>query len=32
MQTIDENKYKYQPGDYKLIQDQILQTKTTRIV
>ena len=28
----DGNKEKYQPGDYKLIQYQILQTNITRIV
>ena len=28
----DENKEKYQPGGYKLIQYQILQTNITRIV
>ena len=32
MQTSDENKEKYQSGDYWLIQDQILQSKIIRIV
>ena len=32
MQTSDENKEKYQSGDYWLIQDQILQSNITRIV
>ena len=32
MQTSDENKTKYQSGDYKLIQYQILQTNITRTV
>ena len=32
MQTSDENKTKYQLGDYKLIQYQILQTNITRTV
>ena len=32
MQTSEENKHKCQPGDYQLIQDQILQTNITRIV
>ena len=31
-QTSDENKEKYQLGDYKLIQYQILQTNITRTV
>ena len=31
-QTSDENKEKYQLGDYKLIQSQILQTNITRTV
>ena len=31
-QTSDENKEKYQSGDYKLIQYQILQTNITRTV
>ena len=31
-QTINENKEKYQLGDYKLIQYQILQTNITRTV
>ena len=31
-QTSDENKEKYQLGDYKLIQYQILQTNNTRTV
>ena len=31
-QTSDENKEKYQLGDYKLIQNQILQTNTKRTV
>ena len=32
MQTSDENKTKYQSGDYKLIQYQILQTNITKTV
>ena len=32
MQTSDENETKYQLGDYKLIQYQILQTNITRTV
>ena len=32
MQTSDENKYKYQSGDYYSIQNQIPQTNITRIV
>ena len=31
-QTSDENKDKYQLGDYKLIQSQILQTNISRTV
>ena len=31
MQTSDENKYKYQSGDYYSIQNQIPQTNITRI-
>ena len=31
-QTSDENKEKYQLGDYKLIQYQILQTNITRTI
>ena len=32
MQTSDENKTKYQSGDYKLMQYQILQTNITKTV
>ena len=32
MHTSDENEEKYQLGDYKLIQNQILQTNITRTV
>ena len=32
LETSDENEEKYQSGDYKLIQYQILQTNTTRTV